>query len=231
MLIILQGNIDSSWKVGIPILAAVFVFVANIIYQRVIKRHTVRERLGNEIIHASDRMLRKFVDAEGEALLMRFHKKMMDITPNEKNYKLHEGQFFYYQKRAEDSRYMYYSLKSDLVRLSRDFNSYWHNKTNKTKIITIMAALGHINPRRFEKEFESTSKEADTINHYTKIADAIPHHSFFESIGIHIVYLQRLIDPGLPLLYITSNEQLELLNSKLKKYEKNLTLNLNTNAS
>jgi hypothetical protein len=222
-LLILIGTLgDNDWKIAIPIIIAVFVFTANIIYQAWVKRSSAQERLGNEIISICDRMLRVLYETEQNALATKLYTETLKIAKDERTHKLFEMNFFYYLKQTNELLREYGQLKSDLIKTVRDLNDYWKSDREKELILKVMNRILFINARQFSESFKDVSpKTIENLDkECNKIKKGIAEYVFIEKIGFHISYMQRLIDSKFPLMYTRHPEQVTKLLEKLKNYNK-----------
>lgn len=211
---------ESYWKIGVPILVAVFVFVANIFYQIISKRVNTRERLGNEIISTCDKMLRTYYNCEQFTLLARYYSARLRFEKDPKEHDITKDYHLYYWKEASSTFKEYANQKGDLIKTAREFNYYWNDETNKDLILSVIENILYVNPNHYNKEFKEgkTLEELEKI--YNKHQGSLAEESYIKKLGFHLIYLQRLVDPKFPIKYTREQDQLDMLLERLKNYRK-----------
>lgn len=199
-----------------PILLGIAVFVGNIIYQETNKRNNIRDKISSEIISICDKMIRYAVEAEYSALAWkRWNKTWLRESikkDNENNTKNALSECLYYHRKLEDAGLKLDLLKSELKKITKDLQKYWHHELQTQMIINLMADAVLKNPKRFEEELnKSYTTEKELNDDYNLLVGKVERELIFDGIGYDLVCIQKIIDPKSPTLLLSHKEEVELL--------------------
>jgi hypothetical protein len=120
----------------VTIWTAIFAFVAKAIWDWWVRRDTARERVGSELIHIWDRLIRSAVDAEGATIQFRYYEQLLacDLDAISREKISHFMTFFH--KVAYEGTSDFSAAKSDLKRIIKDFAYYWGDERSKVEVLT-----------------------------------------------------------------------------------------------
>lgn len=206
-----------SAKDFVPVGIAVFVFIANAVYQEFNKRSNIRDRLSSEVISTCDKMIRHAIETEYSVLMMKHWNKVLTFYPltlngNQENNKnaLNEGT--YYHRKAEDLGLKLDLLKSELKKSIKDLQKYWKKKSEVKQIIELMSIVVLLEPRRFENELNKDySSLKELQKNYHELIGKVQNEVIFEGIGFDLIRIQKIIDPHSPTLLLSSKSEKDLL--------------------
>ncbi|HWY11718.1 MAG TPA: hypothetical protein VN026_10355 [Bacteroidia bacterium] len=207
---------NSNWALGIPIIAGIIVFVLNVFYQNHIRKQQLIHELSNNLIYVCDKLLRYAVAYEQSALNMRYYDEYDRLHPNIKKY---ETLFYHYYKKAEDAGREYDMMRAELKKSVKNLYDYWENDVEKHRMLNIMKKVVLINKRGFKDVFIEKYTDVNAmLQAKTTLMNNIAEEVLFNGVGIHLVKIQKIIDPETPTLYVS--EKLEnKLNEAIRNYK------------
>jgi hypothetical protein len=207
-----QSN-PTNW-ISLSAVIALIAFLGNLGYQNYARRQKIKQDIANNIITTCDLLLRYFSEYEITILEVRYHHKLVQLKQKDKE--LEEKLLIYYHNCAETSSKAFNMTKSDLKKSVRDLNIYFDKEISKP-ILNIMAKVVHVGTREFLDAFDSCKTIPQLEEKRKELNKKIERHVIFESIGVHLIKIQKLIDPNGPSLYLTAEEEIEM-EKLLKNY-------------
>jgi hypothetical protein len=204
----------------IPILLAITVFVANVVYQEFNKKNNIRDKISSEIISTCDKMIRYCVEAEYSALTWKYWNKTWAIhvgAGNEHNIENALSECLYYHRKLEDAGLKLDLLKSELKKSTKDLQKYWHHELQTRLIINLMVKAVLKDPRRFDDQLNATYlSDTELRNDYVALVSTVEREIIFDGIGYDLVRIQKIIDPKSPTLLLSHEAETELI-EKIRK--------------
>src|ERR1700752_999274 len=133
-----QSNDNTSYiPLIVTIVTTVILFVLEYIINYFIKRGELVKKLENELIYASDKMLRNATNFEFMALESKHAHARYMVNKDDYDLKYTD----YYHHEAEKHGKEYDLLKSDLKRCIKDISIYWGNEKEKKELIRLNSGL------------------------------------------------------------------------------------------
>lgn len=201
----------------LPVGIAVFVFIANVFYQREIKRNNIRDKISSEVISTCDKMIRYAVETEYSTLTWKYWNRILQLYPldkdeNKENNKSAINESNYYHRKTEDAGLKLDLLKSELKKSTRDLQKYWHNEFEAKRIISLMSSAVLKEPRRFDKELiKKYNSREEIVKEYNDLIREVQNEIVFEGMGFDLIRIQKLIDLDSPTLLLSDELEKELI--------------------
>ena len=192
-------------------------------HNKKINREAKVDSVGTELIHICDRLLRAAVSFELNVLELRTQWEILKTLNKEDNlYVIVLADTEFFHRQSERLRENYTSLKGELKKVVKDFNMYWPEDKDKPLMFYAMEKAVFLKM----ENYTNTGIEGKFTDHnkirreYTKISKKVQEKILFNGIGIHLIYMQKIIDRKSPTLYVESEDLKKRLNYKLIDYDK-----------